>query len=169
MKLRRCCHAGVLLVCAAMLNARSYGKDIAYRVTLPDGYIGWVRVDFGVSDAPELAIDGWEATVNVPDTGSVETSSHMLIGMHDYYSFYYRTQSGLVQVRKALFSKTLDAGGFTAKDTDSAQEIKPLSWYFFIGPKSLRNGVGRNITTMDLANRVPLPKPGRIVMGSMNH
>lgn len=139
--------------------------DIRYRVILPDGYIGWVRVDFGIPSAPALEINqsGYEATVMVPESGVVATRSNILVGMHDFYDFYYQEPNGFKRVPKSLYVKNLDAGGFTAKDTKSPLAIKPLSWYFFIGPKSLRNNIGRNTTTADLAKGIPLPTPGRIL------
>ena len=154
-----------ILILSAVAFSQASCRDIAYRVILPNGYIGWVRVDFGIPSAPALEIDqsGYEATVIVPESGTVATSSNSLVGMHDFYSFYYQTPRGLDRVPKGLYLKQLDAGGFTAKDQTSPLAIKPLTWYFFIGPKSLRNDIGRNTTTADLAKGNPLPTPGRTV------
>jgi hypothetical protein len=39
--------------CAGFL----YCYTITYRIILPDGYVGWVRADFELKSAPELAVN----------------------------------------------------------------------------------------------------------------
>ena len=149
-----------------VLSSYSAGKDIGYRFILPKGYTGWVRIQFGVPSAPELQIDdsGYEATVFVPETGFVQTNSSFLVGMHDTYRFFYLVNGHLECVPSSYYRKSLDADGFTIQDRDSLLRIKPLSWYFFVGPPPLRRRYGQNLINAG----APRPVTGRLCCGLDN-
>jgi hypothetical protein len=59
------------------------------RFLIPDGYTGWVRVEFEVQGAPPLPIDHGEYTIKLPADGVLRTSSAEQYGWaHDRYYYY---------------------------------------------------------------------------------
>ena len=52
-----------------------------YKIILPEGFLGWVRVDFGVDSAPPLGDEG--AVIRVDNTGRSRNSSAMMAGAPD--------------------------------------------------------------------------------------
>jgi hypothetical protein len=46
-----------------------------YRYLIPRGYVGWVRVDFNVPNAPALPVEDGYYVFKIPETGRLQTSS----------------------------------------------------------------------------------------------
>ena len=46
-----------------------------YRFLIPDEYVGWVRVDFNVKDAPALPIEDGYYIIKIPPTGRLQTAT----------------------------------------------------------------------------------------------
>src|SRR5687768_18524256 len=44
------------------------------KILLPDGFVGWTRLDYGVEGAPPLARDGEYVVIRYPEQGHVSTS-----------------------------------------------------------------------------------------------
>lgn len=130
-----------------------------YKIILPEGFLGWVRVDFGVDSAPSLGDE--RAVIRVDKTGRSRNSSAMMAGDPAMvkYEFWYQTRHGLRPVPSDLVSQELNAGGLTARADDYKTPVKPLAWYFLVAPKSYR--VQHPIS--DYADgKKPLPTPGRL-------
>jgi hypothetical protein len=75
------------------------------------------------------------------------------------YEFFYDTKGSLKPVPPELVIHDLNAGGITATAQDYGQPIKPLSWYFFVGPNSYR---AQHPNSEFLKSDAPLPLPGRL-------
>lgn len=59
------------------------------RFLIPEGYRGWVRVEFEVPGAPKLPIEAGENVLKIPSTGLLKTSSPEQYGWSkDDYFFY---------------------------------------------------------------------------------
>jgi hypothetical protein len=59
------------------------------RFLIPEGYVGWVRIEFEVSGAPPLRIEGGDYLMKVPSSGLLKTSSSEEFGWaKDHYSYY---------------------------------------------------------------------------------
>src|SRR5437868_933559 len=61
------------------------------KVYIPDGYVGWVRIEYGVQGAPELQTDffgPWEYQW-FPASGLLQTSSPLRDGAASVNYFYY--------------------------------------------------------------------------------
>lgn len=59
------------------------------RFLIPDGYVGWVKVEFEVSGAPPLPLEGGEYQFRVPASGVLRTSSMEEFGWaKDHYLYY---------------------------------------------------------------------------------
>src|SRR5688572_22179971 len=60
-------------------------------IYIPDGYVGWVRIEYGVKDAPELERDffgPWEYQ-RFPPSGLLQTASELHDGAATANYFYY--------------------------------------------------------------------------------
>lgn len=63
------------------------------RFLISDGYVGWVRVEFGVSEAPSLPVVDGDYVLQVPASGLLKTSSPEQYGWaKDRY--YYFSKDG---------------------------------------------------------------------------
>ena len=151
-----------LLVALFTLGCRSE-RQLTYRLVLPDGYVGWVRVDFGVNSAPRVFRGEKRleiAQIKVGEDGRARTSEGMVIlAPKTEYEFFYDEAGGLRPIPEGLVNHDLNAGGITAMAQDYNQPVKPLSWYFFIGPSSYRS---THPNSEFVKSAAPLPTPGRI-------
>ena len=59
------------------------------RFLIPEGYVGWVRVEFQVKDAPPLPVEGGEYLFKFPSSGFIRTSSPEEYGWAKDHYFYY--------------------------------------------------------------------------------
>jgi uncharacterized membrane protein YciS (DUF1049 family) len=56
---------------------------------IPEGYSGWVRVEFEVPGEPVLPLEGGQIVLKIPSTGLLKTSSPEQFGWaRDTYAFY---------------------------------------------------------------------------------
>ncbi len=59
------------------------------RFLIPEGYVGWVRVEFQVNGAPPLLVEGGEYLFKFPPSGLLRTSSSEEYGWaKDHYLYY---------------------------------------------------------------------------------
>ena len=137
--------------------------QLTYRLVLPDGYVGWVRVDFGVDSAPEVfKRDRYRevAEIKIAEDGRARTSDlEVYLSPKTEYDFFYDAKGSLRPVDEDLVSHEMEAGGISARADDYNQPVKPHSWYFFVGPESYR---ARHPNDEFLRSGAPLPTPGRI-------
>jgi hypothetical protein len=69
-------------------GARHAGRH-PYRFLIPEGYVGWARVEFEVDNAPPLPMQASQYVVKFPPSGLLRSSSSEEYGQaHDHY-FYY--------------------------------------------------------------------------------
>src|SRR5436305_15270354 len=65
-----------LLLCAvSIVNCRSELRRHPHRYLIPEGYVGWVKIEYEVSDAPPLPLDKGFYVCNIPPSGVLKTSS----------------------------------------------------------------------------------------------
>jgi hypothetical protein len=82
---------GIGLVAWFTMSSRE-ATSRSLRFLIPDGYSGWVRVEFEVSGAPPLLSEAGQTVLKVPATGVLRTSSPEQYGWaKDYYYFYSNT------------------------------------------------------------------------------
>jgi hypothetical protein len=56
---------------------------------IPEGYTGWVRIEFEVQGAPSLPVESSQYIVKIPSSGVLQTSSPEQYGRaHDHYDYY---------------------------------------------------------------------------------
>lgn len=129
----------LILVAFAAILATSCGHDdrIVFRIILPADYVGWARVDFGVDSAPQLRSLS-APVIEAGDDGMSRTSSPLVVSPSVAYEFFYLSGKSLRPVPSSLVRNELNAGGITARADGYQQEVKPLSWFFFVGPPTYR-------------------------------
>lgn len=79
----------------ALLNKAPAGpQERSLRFLIPEGYTGWVRVEFEVAGAPPLPVESGQTVAKLPPTGVLSTSSPEQYGWaEDTYYFY--SQNGI--------------------------------------------------------------------------
>ncbi|HEY0004837.1 MAG TPA: hypothetical protein VGB17_08490 [Pyrinomonadaceae bacterium] len=126
-----------LTLSAALIPAG--GQDKRYRLhryLIPQGYVGWVRIDFNVKEAPPLPLEDGYYIVRVPPTGYLQTSSddqiNLLYTEYDYVcggaKYRLAVNTGLAECRVwQEFSGYI--GGY------QMPEPSPKYRYLFVGLK----------------------------------
>jgi len=62
------------------------------RFLIPDGYTGWIRIEFEVQGAPPLPMDAGQYVLRIPSDGILRTSSAEQYGFAKDHYYYYSTQ-----------------------------------------------------------------------------
>ena len=137
----------------------AYTPPLILHCVLPDDYIGWVRIDFGVASAPEW---NFTETVTIPETGVEQTQFRSEPPGETTKSssptIVAATSCPCRMIYMIIpFSSTLVQPFKLPKK--SAPAMVKGSWYFFVGPPSLR---GRFPSRGVLHRGAKLPTPGRI-------
>ncbi len=73
------------------MSARNSTRP-ALRFLIPDGYTGWVRIEFDVQGAPPLPREGGEYILKIPPDGILRTSSGQQYGWAKDHYYYYSAQ-----------------------------------------------------------------------------
>ena len=59
------------------------------RFLIPEGYTGWIRIEFEVQGAPPLPMEAGQYVLKIPSDGTLRTSSAEQYGWaKDHYSYY---------------------------------------------------------------------------------
>jgi hypothetical protein len=98
------------------------------KVLLPDGFVGWTRLDYGVPGAAPLPRDGDYVIVRYPADGHAVTSS-LLTGTTGLSEVHYYSADATIRA-PAGFSAT---GGFTRGRGEPDERI---TWFRFYGTKA---------------------------------
>lgn len=78
----------VLWAALMPVGSQEKRRRLPYRFLIPEGYVGWVRVDFGVAGAPPLPAEDGYYVLKIPLTGRLKTSSSdMIVRGEQYYYF----------------------------------------------------------------------------------
>jgi len=97
------------------------------KVLLPDGFVGWARIDYGVEGEPPLPRDGEYVIVKYPVSGHLRTSSR-LVGKWGLQELYYYSGDRVVPAPKAFQIN----GGFSS----FAPGQRGHSWFAFFGTEA---------------------------------
>ena len=81
---------GIVTVMAILTTGCKEGKKgIADRYLIPDGYIGEIRVEYGVKNTPALPLEEGRHLLVIPRSGSLQTSTQMDWRWCDISDYYY--------------------------------------------------------------------------------
>src|SRR5579863_2671002 len=83
-----------LLIAALWLGMSSRNsQQRSSRFLIPEGYTGWIRIEFEVPGAAPLPVEGGQYIVKIPSTGMLQTSSPEQYGWADDHYYYYSAQN----------------------------------------------------------------------------
>jgi len=123
----------ILVVVGATFSIAScQGKErTPHRYLIPDGYVGWVRVDFAVKGAAEITSEDASHVFRIPENGLLRTSSTLSYGVaRDEYYYYFGDS-----LRKLPSTRSGAGGmiwaGFNGSSTDGPNNH--IYEYFFVG------------------------------------
>ncbi len=110
-------------------------QEALYRFLIPEGYVGWIRVDFEVPGTPPLPVEGDFYVLKFSDTGRLQTSSRDIQGgWTDRGQFlYYSTERPYLLRLKTAGPPELRMvhGQFAGPGAGHPYQ------YYFIGPKDV--------------------------------
>src|SRR2546429_9618871 len=120
----------LLFVLVIPISANCQGQQRRpSRYLIPEGYVGWVRIDFNIKDAPSLSVEDGYYLFKFPPSGRIQTSSDMEYGAAKDEFYYY---SG--DTRHLLKETGWGHGGMIwAGFNGGAQGEKEVHQYFFVG------------------------------------
>ena len=98
------------------------------RFLIPSGYVGWVKIEYQVSNAPRLPHEGRYLLMRLDQNGSLQTSSDLPEGWgHDQF-FYYSAN-----FRQALSNAGWCKGGMIWGEVIAAGDHRGKVQKFFVG------------------------------------
>jgi hypothetical protein len=152
--------AVILLVVVAHTNA--WAKKWHYVFILPSDYVGWVQIVYGDPGAPPLPAKGKSLRVVVGESGVVRTATLGIIFVPSHDEFFYRTvdehgKEKLIPIPEDYVLDGQSHGGFSVMDMPDGSPGNP--WYFFIGPRNIRDGIPMADITKEKGYGHPLPAP----------
>ena len=123
-----------------------------YQYQIPDGYVGWIRVDFNVKDAPALPVEGDYYVIKIPVTGHFQTSTEDAYGLvGDVYTYECRGKSRRLVIAQGKAACRI-WGNLEGPATLS--DKTPYSFrYFFVGPREEHQKYefsGENLKNLEL-------------------
>jgi hypothetical protein len=101
------------------------------RFLIPDGYVGWVRVEFEISNAPPLPLVDGDYVFQIPATGLLKTSSPEQYGWANDRYYYYSKESVRVLPDARQRAGSLIWGKINGEE--SAAQNKKTYEEFFVG------------------------------------
>jgi hypothetical protein len=114
------------------MSAPSVHRPINYLI--PEGYVGWVTVDYGVVGAPALPLQNDHLLVKFPNSRVVQTQSKLEYGWASDKYFYY-TMTG--QQRELKNTKWGGGGmiwaGTVGSESDGKGGMRNIEQRFFVG------------------------------------
>ena len=105
------------------------------RFLIPEGYVGWVRIDFGIKDTPPLPIEDGFYLIKIPASGRLQTSTEIEYGTAKDENYYYSGDSRRLLKVTGWGSGGMIWGDFTGSDVDS----KGAYLYSFVGTEEQFN------------------------------
>jgi uncharacterized protein DUF6843 len=114
-------------------------QSLKYRLLIPEGYVGWIRVDFEVPDAPPLPVEGGYYIFKFSDTGRIQTSSRDLLESWDEQFLYYSTERPyLLKLKVGGPPETIMVHGhFSGPGPGHNYPVPHRYRYYFIGPRDV--------------------------------
>src|SRR5678815_4397778 len=78
----------VIVACAFML-VRYYVGRRPSRYLVPFGYVGLVKIQYGVAGAPSFPMEDGRTLIRIPSSGFVQTRDAFAYGLGDPEDYYY--------------------------------------------------------------------------------
>lgn len=130
-----------LLFSLSIASSSSSGQTqqaLPYYFLIPEGYVGWIRVDFEVPGAPPLTVENGYYILKFSDTGRIQTSSRDIQGgwLDRGHFLYYSTERPyLLKLKVAGPDETkMVHGQFSGPGAGHKYPVPNPYQYYFIGP-----------------------------------
>ena len=127
-----------LLFCIVALPSCTEPHARPGTYVIPNGYIGWVRVDYNLENAPPLPIENGRQLYRFPPSGKLQTSSTLEHTRGRDVEYFYASQDSRLPL------KSTDRGGggmiwgqFKNSMACSRGETKECYEYVFVGSEEL--------------------------------
>ncbi|HEY9405328.1 MAG TPA: hypothetical protein VIQ24_21940 [Pyrinomonadaceae bacterium] len=119
----------LVIVAGCQDHMDDYRRPAIYYI--PEGYVGWVRVNYNIIGTPELPRDGVSQIFKIPLSGLLQTSSELKQGAASAEYFYY---SG--DFVRPMPEKDKRGGliSWAVKNADGSHTDKQFI-YFFVGSR----------------------------------
>ncbi len=127
----------IWIVCLSLLLAGCLRPRKAAVFLLPEHYVGWVRVEYGVAGEQPLPLKDGHYVVAIPSSGFLRTSSPFEEGYADDH--YYTDVRGKRTEMKEADQPDASVGEIRARRTlvmDKPGEKQRLFGAFFVGSQS---------------------------------
>jgi len=120
----------LMLCCTLSSTAACQESRRPSRYLIPEGYIGWVNIYFGVKDAAPLPVEDEHYLLKIPPSGELKTSSSIEAGVASD-DYYYYDNAGNKLGR--LESTGWDEGGMIWAESFGDGEKGGNNLRFFVG------------------------------------
>lgn len=121
-----------ILLFAANLNFAGTGKDRRpCHYMVPEGYVGWVQINYDLKDAPPIPIENEAFIFKFPESGLIETSDTLEYGSAKDHFFYY-SDKGKTEFEPPHTSESPYRAfiGTSRPKPETNMKKSAYSWYF---------------------------------------
>lgn len=118
----------------ASISMHAQTRALPYRFLIPEGYVGWIRVDFDVSNAPQLPIEDGFYIFKFPESGRLQTSSSDVVESRRNEFHYYSTEGSYKLKVVGPIEKRMVPGEFSGPGSGHIAPVPNHYRYIFIGP-----------------------------------
>lgn len=123
----------IILQMASLSVPSQTRKAFKYRFLIPEGYVGWIRVDFDVVGAPALPVEDGFYIFKFPESGRLQTSSADVLDRRNEF-FYYSNDGKYPLSDAGPLEQRLVQEEMSGPGTGHIAPVPNHYRYFFIGP-----------------------------------
>ena len=149
----------ILQIAAISIQGQAPRKAVPYRFLIPEGYVGWIRVDFDVSGAPPVPIEGGFYIFKFSESGRLQTSSGDVVDSRRNEFFYYSTEGKYRLHDTGPIEQRLVQQEMSGPGPGHIAPVPNRYRYFFIGPADVFHRYQTSDTRL-LPHEVDGPKVG---------
>jgi hypothetical protein len=131
-----CLGSGVWWLVLAIDSGIAMGAPLArhpIRYLIPDRYVGWVEVRYGVSGSPRLPIQNSVLVCRIPASGSLATSSTLEDGWAEDEYDYYDANGALRRLRETGWSGGGQIWGVEMSRSVGSEADPERDEYIYVG------------------------------------
>ena len=124
----------VIILQIASISIYAQTRPLPYRFLIPEGYVGWIRVDFNVPDAPPLPVEDGFYIFKFPETGRLQTSSSDVVESRRNEFLYYSNDGKYRLHEGGPLDSRLVQQEMSGPGSGQPAPVPNHYRYFFIGP-----------------------------------
>lgn len=133
---------------------------LAYRFLIPEGYVGWIRIDFGISGTAPLPMQDGFYVFKISETGRFQTSSRDLLDSRRNEFFYYSGDTKYRLRQGGPREQRLVQVEFSGPGIGHRDPVPSRYRYIFIGPSDVFNKYQAADRSKDPTENDGYPKAG---------